>query len=122
MSKLDEFYAARKIFYVDPERGIVRFPDSRHSNMSIASWLTEYNQSFVGTIRGYYKETENHENDYVMLYYNNYEIPTVNIGILIYLFMHFKTVKWIGLGCKIGQPGDFWEPLIRVENLYLYQG
>lgn len=113
---LEEFYQQRKSFFIDQDRGIVRFPDSRHSAMSTAEWFTDYNMQWVNVIRGYLWETENHENDYLMVYHNNFEIPTINIGLIIYLFHHFPKVKWIGLGCIKGKVGDIWEPQLKVFN------
>lgn len=117
MAKLDDFLVTRKMFYIDMDRGVVRFPDGRHSAMSSAEWLTDYNIPWANLIRGYFYESDGKK--FVMLYTNNFEIPCCNVSILIYLFHHFKEIEWLGLGAIKGEPGDLWEPQLKIYNNYV---
>lgn len=51
-----------------------------------------------------------------MLYWNDYEIPNVNVSLFSYLFEYFPTIKWIGLGCYKGQVGEIWKPKLVVTR------
>lgn len=111
---LEEFLHKRKQFYIDPNSGIVRFPTSKHSDTTHAVWFTDMNYQFCSIMRGYFMETEDNKNDFIMLYVNNYEIPDCTTSIFTYLFLNFPTLKWIGLGCHVGKEGEIWEPKLRI--------
>lgn len=109
-----EFHAVRKPLYLDSETLLVKFPTSKHMNTSHARWFSEINYPFVHTVRGYYMKTE--KDEYLMLYWNDYEIPNVNVSLFSYLFEYFPTIKWIGLGCYKGQVGEIWKPKLVVTR------
>ena len=109
---LEEFLIERRPFYLDPDSILTKFPDARHSNMSCAEWFADYGISWLYTIRGYYWKDDNDE--YIMLYQNDYQLPNVTVEVLSYLFAHFTNVKWIGLGCYKGKIGEVWKPKFKV--------
>jgi len=110
-----EFLSARKPFYIDSDTLLVKFSPGKYMDMCISQWFTEYNISYQFKIRGYLMETENHEEDFLMIYWNNYSIPNISIEVLSYLFRFFPHIKWIGLGCHIGKLGEIWKPQLKVE-------
>lgn len=107
-----EFHNIRKPFYLDVETLLVKFPTSKHMNVSHAQWFSEIGYPYVHTVRGYYMKTESDE--YIMLYWNDYEVPNVNASLFSYLFDYFPTIKWIGLGCNKGTVGEIWEPKYKI--------
>jgi hypothetical protein len=111
---VEEFHQHRRPFYIDLNTGLVKFPSSKHMDTSHAEWFTDMGYQWCSVVRGYFWETENNVDDHVCIYTNNFNIPGVNIDILTYIFEHFLTVKWIGLGCYIGKPGEKWEPQLKV--------
>ncbi len=115
---MEEFYKTNKPFLIDPNSGVVKFPPVKYYDKSHAEWFTEMGYTWIGVIRGRVFLTEN-DNDHILLYTNNFNIPGTNIDVLVYLFEHFPTVKWIGLGCYIGKPGEEWRPQLKVyKNSY----
>jgi len=83
-------------------------------NCSHAEWFTDLGYPYMHTIRGYYWKGENEE--FIMLYNNNYSIPNLSINVFTYLFEYFPTIQWIGVGCHKGKPGEIWKPQIKVYN------
>lgn len=108
---VEEFNTKRKIFIIDPDLGILKFPIGKLANVSHAKWFTETGYPYLGTVRGYYWKDDNDE--FVMLYQNNFEVPNVSFNILSYLFEYLPEIKWIGLGCKKGKHGELWEPQFK---------
>ena len=92
---LEEFHKIRKPFFIHPDTLLVIFPAQKHMNVSHAQWFTEMGYVYVHTVRGYYWKDE--EDEYIMLYWNDFEIPNVNASIFAYLFDYFPTIKWIGM-------------------------
>lgn len=109
---LEEFHLNRKPLYIDNDTLLVRFPTSKHMNCSHSEWFTDLGIPWCHTIRGYYYKTD--EEEFIMVYWNNFEIPNVTVLLVNYLFEHFPNLSWIGLGCKVGQVGELWEPQIKV--------
>lgn len=109
-----EFHLNRKPFYIDTDTLLVKFPTQKHMDVSHAKWLSEIGYPFSHTIRGYYMKTDNDE--YLMLYWNDYEIPNVVAALFTYLFEYFPTVKWIGLGCHKGKVGEIWKPKLIITK------
>lgn len=107
----EEFLIKRKPFYIDSDSLLVKFASSKHQNCIIAEWFTDYNIPWYNMLRGYFMESD--DGDFLMIYQNNYNIPNITCNVIIYLFHHFPTVKWIGLGCNIGKEGEIWEPQLR---------
>ena len=56
------------------------------------------------------------EEEFVMLYWNNFDIPNITICILSYIFAYFPEIDWIGLGCHQGKDGERWEPQLKVTR------
>jgi len=109
---LEEFHQKRKPFYIDGDSLLVKFSDTRHANMSHAEWFADYGYPWAHTVRGYYLKTET--DSFVMIYWNDFEIPNIVFTIIPYIFEHFLDIKWIGLGCKKGKIGEIWEPKFKV--------
>lgn len=110
----EEFHSIRKPFYIDPQTGLVKFPAAKYMNKSHSEWFTDLGYQWCSIVRGYFWETDDHEDDHLVIYADNYNVPGTNINILVYLFAHFPTVKWIGLGCYIGKQGEKWEPQFKM--------
>ena len=112
---IEEFHNSRKPFYIDPDTLDVKFPTQKHMATSHAVWFTELGYPYVHTVRGYYKEgKEEGEESYVMLYWNDFEVPNIVIQSFPYLFEYFPKIKWIGLGCHKGKPGEVWPPKFKI--------
>lgn len=109
---LEEFHSIRKPFYIDNETLLVKFPTSKHMNTSHAEWFTDLGLPWCHTIRGYLYNTDSES--FLMLYWNNFEIPNITCIVINYLFEYFPNVQWIGLGCKVGEVGQRWEPQLKV--------
>lgn len=110
-----EFHAIRKPLYLDSESLLVRFPTAKHMNSSHAEWFQDSGIPFIHTVRGYYYKSE--EEEYVMLYWNDFEIPNLNVAILTYIFEYFPNIQWIGLGCHKGVEGDIWKPKLIIKRI-----
>lgn len=111
MTREEEFYKGRKPFYIDNELLLVRFPTSKHMDCSHAKWFSEVGYPYVHTVRGYYIE-----DSHIILYWNDFEIPNVNVSIFPYLFEYFPTIKYIGLGCHKGKIGEEWKPKLIITR------
>lgn len=109
-----EFHQIRKPFVIDPESLLVRFPAAKHMNVSHAEWFTDVGYVWVHTVRGYYMKTE--DDEYIMIYWNDFEVPNVNASLFSYLFEFFPTIKWVGLGCNKGEIGQVWKPKFKVTR------
>lgn len=109
---VQEFHSIRKQFYLDADSLLVKFPDTRHSKMNHAEWFADYGVPWTHMVRGYYLKTENDE--FIMIYWNDFEIPNITAAAFIYLFEHFTNIKWIGLGCHKGEVGTIWPPKLKV--------
>lgn len=107
-----EFHNVRIPLYVDSDTLTVKIAKGKYANMSHAEWFYEINYPFLHTVRGYYMKTE--EDEYIMLYWNDYEVPNINASIFSYIFAYFPSIKWVGLGCHVGKPGEIWEPKYKV--------
>ena len=110
----DEFHKIRKPLYLDEDTLLVKFPTSKHMNCSHAEWFSDVGQPFIHTVRGYYMKTE--EDEYVVLYWNDFEIPNVNAALFSYIFEYFPNIKWLGLGCNKGKPGEIWTPKFKITR------
>lgn len=111
---LEEFHEKRQSFYLDNDTLLVRIPSGKHRHCSHAKWFSEDGIPYLHTIRGYYMKTE--DDEFVMLYSNDFEIPNIICNIFIYLFDYFPGVKWIGVGCDKGKIGEIWEPKIKITR------
>lgn len=109
---VEAFHSARKPFYIDAETLLIKFPTSRHINCSHAQWFTEIGMPFVHCVRGYYKKTEDEE--FIMIYWNDFEIPNINASLIPYLFEYFPNIDYVGLGCDKGKPGEVWKPKFKI--------
>ena len=107
-----EFNTIRRPFYFDMDTMLVKFPDARHANMSHAEWFADYGLPWAHMVRGYYWKHNGEE--FVMIYWNDFEIPNVTAIIFCYIFEHFTNIKWIGIGCEKGKLGEIWQPKLKV--------
>lgn len=110
----EEFHASRKPFYIDSETLDVKFPSQKYMRTSHAVWFTELGYPYVHTVRGYY--VENEQDCFVMIYWNDFEIPNINMQAIPYLFEYFPKCKWIGLGCNKGPIGEMWTPKLKITR------
>ena len=106
-----EFHSKRKPFYLDTDTLLVRFPTTKHMDCSHAVWFSEIGYPYVHAVRGYYMK-----DSYIMLYWNDFEIPNVNASLFPYLFEYFPTIKYIGLGCQKGKIGEVWKPKLVITR------
>lgn len=111
---IQEFHNIRKPLYLDVDTLLIKFPTAKHMNTSHAEWFHDSNIPFLHTIRGYY--LKNQQDEYVMLYWNDFEIPNINANILIYIFEYFPNIQWIGLECNKGQIGEIWKPKLTIKR------
>lgn len=102
-----EFHNKRQPLYLDDNLNI-KMGTGKYSNMSHAKWFNDISYPYVHTVRGYYMKTE--DDEFIMLYWNDYEVPNINMSVLSFIFEYFPDLKWIGLGCHIGKVGEIWEP------------
>lgn len=109
---IEEFHTKRKPFYIEGDSLLIQYPSNKHMNASHADWFTDYKWSWCHAIRGYIWESE--EETFAMIYWNDFEIPNVSCVVINYIFEMLPNVKWIGLGCHKGQPGEIWEPKLKV--------
>lgn len=109
-----EFHEIRKPFYLDLDTLLVKFPSAKYLNTSHAVWFNELGIQFLHTVRGYYMKTE--EDEYIMLYWNDFEIPNITSAIFTYLFEYFPDIKWIGMGCHKGKIGEIWKPKLIITR------
>lgn len=109
---MSEFNIQRKPFYLDPDTSLVKFPTSRHINCSHAQWFTEIGLPFMHCVRGYQMKTETSE--FIMLYWNDFEVPNITAAMFSYLFEFFPNAEFIGLGCHIGEIGEVWKPKYKI--------
>lgn len=107
-----EFNSTRKPLYIDSETLLVKFPTQRHMKVPHAVWFSETGIPYIHTIRGYYWETP--EDTFLMLYWDDFEVPNVTTATFSYLFEFFPKVNWIGLGCNKKAPGEIWPPKFKI--------
>ena len=111
MNKEKIFHNKRIAFYVDSDKSIIYIKQGQsHSEYFEEIGHPEY-INFV--TRGYIL------NDHVLFYRgNNFEIP-MNLTIKTILELVFSlnepSIKWIGLGCIIGNVGEEWLPKITIK-------
>lgn len=111
--KINKFLASRIPLYID-ENARIKIPANKRWSTPLITILQEDGYSWISTTRGYKKD------DFVMLYSNDYQIPNCYIYLLSAIFAYFPNVKWIGLGCLIGEPGEIWKPRLTVtRNMHI---
>jgi hypothetical protein len=109
---VEEFHKVRMPFYIDMDTLLVRTPTAKYMNESHAKWFSDCGIPYLHTVRGYRLETEN--DNYLMLYSNDFEIPNIICNAFIYLFDYFPDINWIGVGCHRGEPGEVWKPKLKI--------
>lgn len=113
-----DFHSIRNPLYLDPNTHEVIFPKGEYVNSSHTEWFKNIGVPLTNTVRGYYYKTNNF-GEYLMLYWNDFEIPDIGIKTIIHIFERFPNIHWIGLGCIKGEVGEIWEPkLIINKNKY----
>ena len=120
---MTEFEEKRMPLYIDNNTLSIVFAPVKYSNTSHALWFNDYHYPFPNTLRGYYwgrlnknMDKPKEEEEFVMLYWNNFDIPNITICILSYIFAYFPEIDWIGLGCHQGKDGERWEPQLKVTR------
>lgn len=109
-----EFHQARTLLYIDTDTLNIKVAKGQYANCSHAEWFNKIDYPFVHTVRGYYMKTE--DDEYIMLYWNDFEVPNINASLIPYIFSYFPTLKWIGLGCHIGKVGEIWKPKYKITR------
>lgn len=109
---MKEFHKNRKPFYIDDESLLIKFPTAKHMDSPHSIWFTETGVPFVHCVRGYYLKTKSDE--YVMIYWNDFEVPNVNASLFAYLFDYFPNINYIGLGCIKTNKDEVWKPKLKV--------
>ena len=106
-----EFLETRVPFWLEGDDLRVTIPSANDRN-EIHSYLSKkFGFSWMFAIRGYIWP-----NSHIQLYTANYNIPNVTVYVISYLFELFKDIKYIGLGCIIGNPGEIWKPQLVVYH------
>lgn len=106
-----EFLEKRTPFWLEGESLLIRVPNNSDKNDIHAHLCKKFGYSWVFAIRGYYWP-----GSHVQIYTGNYQMPNITIYVLSYLFEFFKDIKYIGIGCIIGEPGEIWTPQIVVTK------
>lgn len=107
-----EFHEKRTAFYVEDgyEHKVVILPSGK-SHKEALGWRYDAVEEYC--VRGYVKDRV------LMLYQGeNFEIPTADYDlekILRTLNITKSQLDYIGLGCKVGEVGEQWEPLEKIE-------
>jgi len=107
----EEFLSKRTPVFIDPETGAITLVNNSNlKDKDFAEIFSNIKISWLDTTRGYLL------GDFLMLYINDYEIPRFHIGCCIYFFNMFPNIKWLGLGCNKGKPGEIWSPKLIVSK------
>lgn len=107
-----EFHNSRIAFYVDRghEHEVKTIPTG-FSHKQALGYRYETIEKY--SVRGYLKD------NVLMLYQGeNFDIPTAEYDvdkILRALRITKKSLDYIGLGCKVGEVGETWEPIEKIE-------
>ena len=104
-----EFLEKRIPIWLEGEDLHISTPTSSDKNDMHAFLLKKYGYNYMFAIRGYYWP-----GSHVQLYIGDYEVPNCTTMVTSYLFAYFPDIEWIGLGCNKGNPGEFWEPKLKV--------
>ena len=104
-----EFLEKRIPIWLEGEDLHISRPSSNDANDMHTFLCKKYGYNWIYAIRGYYWP-----GSHVQLYLGDYE--TVNCTILVtsYIFNFFKDIKYIGIGCDKGKPGEIWPPKICI--------
>lgn len=111
MNKETIFHNKRTAFYVDSNKSIIYLKQGQsHSEYFKEIGHPEY-INFV--LRGYIL------NDHVLFYRGtNFDIPrslTIKTIIELVSSIDKTSIKWVGLGCIIGEVGEEWLPKITIR-------
>lgn len=109
--KVNNFLNNRTPFYIDSQNIDLRVITGNDSNLEFTKIFYKLHYPWLTTIRGYVMPDE-----YLMIYQDDYEIPNCAVALIQYLFAYFPKVKWIGLGCIKGEPGEIWKPRFVIEK------
>ena len=110
--EIKEFLEKRIPVYINPDTGLIEVVNSSSiKNEDFAKIFYNLKIYWLNTIRGYLLD------DHIILYINDYEIPNIAAGALVYIFNYFPNIKWIGLGCNKGKPGEVWPPKLLIRKV-----
>ena len=113
--KLQKFLDNRIPFFID-ENVRIKVIKGDKSNRPLIDILQDSGYSWISINRGYILD------DHAMLYVNDFQTPNCNIILIQALFAYFPNISWIGLGCLVGNPGEIWEPRLKIyKNAPLYE-
>lgn len=105
------FLETREPFWLEDSDLRITMPASSDKHDIHSHLSKKYGYNWIFCIRGYWIPGK-----YIMLYTGNYSIPNVTVYVLQYLFNYFDDIKWIGLGCIIGEVGEVWSPQLVVPR------
>lgn len=106
-----EFLEKRVPFWLENEELRITIPSSSDRNDVHSHLCKKFGYNYMFAIRGYWWP-----NNHVQLYSANYNIPNMTIYVLSYIFEYFKDIKYIGLGCIIGKPGEIWDSQLIIPR------
>ncbi len=102
----------RKPFYLDNDTLLVKFPNAKYYKTSHAEWFAGDGVPFVNTIRGWWDQ----ENKNIIIYWNDFAIPPISMGIISYLFEAFYEIESIGVGAIMGNKDELWKPRLVIKK------
>lgn len=106
-----EFLEKRIPFWLEGENLNITIPSNMDKTDVHSHLCKKYGYGWLYCIRGYYMP-----GSHVQLYIGNYETPNVTTLVASYIFNYFTDIKYIGLGCHIGNPGEIWKPKLVILN------
>lgn len=107
-----EFLNIRMPFWLEGDDLRIAMPSNvSDKNDTHAHLCKKFGYNFMYAIRGYWIPK-----DHVTMYTANYAIPNMTVYVLNYIFEYFKDIKYIGLGCIIGEPGEIWKPQLVIPR------
>ena len=107
-----EFLEKRIPIWLEGDDLHISRPTSNTDKNDMHAFLCKkYGYSWIYASRGYYWP-----GSHVQLYIGDYE--TINCTVLVtsYIFAYFPDIKYIGIGCNKGKPGEIWPPKIIVAR------
>lgn len=106
-----EFLQLRQPFWLEGENLFVSMPSNSDRNDVHSHLCKKYGYGWMFALRGYWIP-----NSHIQLYIGDYETPNMSIMVIQYLFSYFKDIKYIGLGCNKGKPGEIWDAKVYIPR------
>ena len=107
----EEFLEKRVPFWLEGDNLNVTIPSNIDKKDVHSHLCKKYGYEWIHALRGYWWP-ESH----VMIYTGDYETPNMTVLVIQYLFNYFKDIKYVGVGCNKGKPGELWTPKIIIPR------